>query len=122
MPYPLFDRSRLQIRPLAAREHDLNLSVILPLNAPLPPYEHEAVPVLGERLAQARRDGRARILLMGAHVLRAGVSRYLIDLMERGLINHIGMNGAGPITAVPKLSITPPSSRVTVSARIRKSR
>jgi hypothetical protein len=97
MPYPLFDRSRLQIRPLAAREHDLNLSVILPLNSPLPPYEHEAVPVLGERLAQARRDGRARILLMGAHVLRAGVSRYLIDLMERGLINHIGMNGAGPI-------------------------
>jgi hypothetical protein len=97
MPYPLFDRSRLQIRPLAAREHDLNLSVILPLNAPLPPYEHEAVPVLGERLAQARRDGRARILLMGAHVLRAGVSRYLIDLMERGLIDHIGMNGAGPI-------------------------
>lgn len=34
---------------------------------------------------------------MGAHVLRAGVSRYLIDLMERGLIDHIAMNGAGPI-------------------------
>jgi hypothetical protein len=34
---------------------------------------------------------------MGAHVLRAGVARYLIDLMERGLISHIGMNGAGPI-------------------------
>ena len=97
MPYPLFDRSRLHIRPLAEREHDLNLSTILPLDAPLPPYEHEAVPVLGERLARARRDGRARILLMGAHVLRAGVSRYLIDLMERGLITHIGMNGAGPI-------------------------
>jgi hypothetical protein len=35
--------------------------------------------------------------MMGAHVLRAGVSRHLIDLMERGLINHIAMNGAGPI-------------------------
>jgi hypothetical protein len=34
---------------------------------------------------------------MGAHVLRAGVSRYLIDLMERGLLSHIAMNGAGPI-------------------------
>ena len=42
-------------------------------------------------------SGAARILLMGAHVLRAGVSRYLIDLMERGLITHIAMNGAGPI-------------------------
>lgn len=35
--------------------------------------------------------------MMGAHVLRAGVSRYLIDLMERGFITHIAMNGAGPI-------------------------
>jgi hypothetical protein len=33
---------------------------------------------------------------MGAHVLRAGVARHLIDLMERGLLNHIAMNGAGP--------------------------
>ncbi len=97
MPYPQFDRSRLRVRPLAERAHDLDLSCLLPLDAPLPPYEHEALPVLGARLAAARRDGRARILLMGAHVLRAGVSRHLIDLMERGLIDHVGMNGAGPI-------------------------
>jgi hypothetical protein len=37
------------------------------------------------------------MLLMGAHVIRAGVARQLIDLMERGLITHVGMNGAGPI-------------------------
>ena len=97
MPYPLFDRSRLRIRPLAERAHDLDLSVILPLDAPLAEFEHEALPVLGQRLAAARRDGRARILLMGAHVLRAGVARYLIDLMERGLLTLVAMNGAGPI-------------------------
>src|SRR5450432_485077 len=34
---------------------------------------------------------------MGAHVLRAGVSRYLIDMMERGDLTQIAMNGAGPI-------------------------
>jgi hypothetical protein len=34
---------------------------------------------------------------MGAHVLRAGVSRFLIDFMQRKLITHIAMNGAGPI-------------------------
>ena len=45
----------------------------------------------------ARKVGAARILVMGAHVLRAGVQRHLIDLMERGLIDHIAMNGAGPI-------------------------
>jgi hypothetical protein len=97
MPYPTFDRSRLRIRPLSERRHDLDLSTILPLDAPLPPWDHPAMPLLGRRLAEARRTGSARILLMGAHVLRAGVSRYLIDLLERGFVNHLAMNGAGPI-------------------------
>jgi hypothetical protein len=97
MPYPLFDRSRLRVQPLAERQHDLDLSVLLPLDAALLPFENAALPVLGSRLAEARLCGSARILVMGAHVLRAGVSRYLIDLMERGLLDHIAMNGAGPI-------------------------
>ncbi len=70
---------------------------MLRLDASLPEFSHPALPELGHRLAVARTTGCARILLMGAHVLRAGVSRYLIDLMERGLIDHIAMNGAGPI-------------------------
>lgn len=97
MPFPAFDRSRLQIKPLAQRAHDLDLSAILPLEAELPDFDHPALAVLGQRMVEARQRGAASILLMGAHVLRAGVSRYLIDLMERGLITHIAMNGAGPI-------------------------
>jgi hypothetical protein len=97
MPYPLFDRSRLKIQPLARRQHDLDLSAVLPLDAPLPDFAHPALSVLGRRLVEARRRGAARLLLMGAHVLRAGVARYLIDLMERGLVTHLAMNGAGPI-------------------------
>src|SRR5262249_3154122 len=58
---------------------------------------HPAIPELGRRLAKAKQAGAARILIMGAHVIRAGVSRFLIDLMERGLLTHIAMNGAGPI-------------------------
>jgi hypothetical protein len=97
MPYPAFDRAKLLIKPLAQRQHDLDLSVMLPLDAPIPAFDHPAVPVLGQRLAAARRNGSARLLLMGAHVLRAGVARFLIDMMERGLITHVAMNGAGPI-------------------------
>src|SRR5689334_22495133 len=97
MPFPAFDRSRLRIQPLAQRRHDLDLSVLLPLSAAGSGLDHPNLPVLGQRLVEARRQGRARILLMGAHVLRDGVARFLIDLMERGLISHIAMNGAGPI-------------------------
>ena len=49
------------------------------------------------RLAAAKSAGAARILMMGAHVLRAGVNRHIIDLVERGFLDHIAMNGAGAI-------------------------
>jgi hypothetical protein len=97
MPYPAFDRSRLRLQPLSRRQHDLDLSALLPLDAALLPFSHPALGTLGRRLIEARQKGRARMLLMGAHVLRAGVAHYLIDLMERGLVGHIAMNGAGPI-------------------------
>jgi hypothetical protein len=97
MPYPLFDRSRLRLQPLSRRQHDLRLSDMLSLDAPLVEFGHPALPILGERLAAARHSGAARILIMGAHVVRAGVAHHLIDLMERGLFSHLAMNGAGPI-------------------------
>lgn len=97
MAYPAFDRSRLTVKPLAERVHDLDLSVILPLDAELEPFHDPALPQIAARMLEAKRNDRACILVMGAHVLRAGVSRFLIDWMERGLVTHVAMNGAGPI-------------------------
>lgn len=100
MPFPQFDRSKLIIKPLAERKHDLAHESLLALDELPPPLEEAAMrdlAVLGERLVKARERGAAVLILMGAHVIRAGVARQLIDLMERGLVTHIGMNGAGPI-------------------------
>jgi hypothetical protein len=97
MSFPTFDRSKLKIRPLADRHHDLDLSDLLPLEGPVTAFSHPALPSLAKQLHEAKRNNRARILMMGAHVLRAGVARFLIDMMQRGWIDHIAMNGAGPI-------------------------
>jgi hypothetical protein len=75
----------------------MDLSRVLPLDAPLPAFDHPAIPTLAQRMVAARERGAAVILMMGAHVLRAGVSHFLIDLMRRGLVTHVAMNGAGPI-------------------------
>jgi hypothetical protein len=48
-------------------------------------------------LWDARETATARVLMMGAHVLRSGVQRYIIDMMERGFISCVAMNGAGVI-------------------------
>ncbi len=92
--YELFDRSRLRLKPLAERIHDLHLEHWLSLGDPTPPFSHPDLAAVARRIEQARDAGAARILMMGAHVLRAGVNRHIIDLIERGLVDHIAVNGA----------------------------
>jgi hypothetical protein len=95
--YPLFDRSRLLVKPLAERAHDLVLENWLSLDAETPAFDEARLAAAAAALKAAQAAGSARILMMGAHVLRAGVNRHLIDLLERGFIDHVAMNGAGAI-------------------------
>ncbi len=97
MPFPQFDRSKLIIEPLDLREHDMSIADILPLNAPIEPMDDPYMSQVSGRIRAARERGSAVILIMGAHVIRRGNSRFIIDLMERGIITHVAMNGAGPI-------------------------
>lgn len=95
--YQTFDRSRLKIQPLAERVNNLTLEHWMELDDATPPFEHEDLSNVAARLVHARESGAARVLMMGAHVIRAGVNRHIIDLMERGFIDHVAMNGAGAI-------------------------
>jgi len=88
----VFDRTRLRLQPLARRAHDLDLTALQPLGGDGPvPDDLNAV---ATRIRAARAAGRPVILMMGAHVLRAGVQHCLIDLLERGLVSLVAMNGA----------------------------
>ena len=95
--YAEFDRSRLIVKPLADRIHELHADHWLALEDAPVTYEHPQLDELASRVVRARERGAARILMMGAHVLRAGVNRQIIDLVECGAIDHIAMNGAGAI-------------------------
>ncbi len=45
-------------------------------------------------ILEARRRGKPVILGMGAHVIKVGLSPILVDLLERGLVTALAMNGA----------------------------
>ena len=96
MPYPTFDRTRLKLRPLSEREHDMTLAEVLELDD-LPPFNDPRLDQVAERVARAHQAGGPVILMMGAHVIKRGLSRFVIDLMTRGVLTHVAMNGAGPI-------------------------
>jgi hypothetical protein len=95
--YQLFDRSRLRVKPLAERVNDLQLDHWLGLDDPAPEFQHPDLRKVAARLVRAQSAGAARVMMIGAHVIRAGVNSHVIDLMERGFIDHIAMNGAGAI-------------------------
>ena len=57
----------------------------------------EVVKMLGEFLTRSRTGDTARIVLTGGHLIKAGLSLYLIDLIERGVITHVATNGAALI-------------------------
>jgi len=48
-------------------------------------------------IVHATRNKRAVVVMLGGHVVKTGVAPLLIDLMERGVITHVAMNGSGAI-------------------------
>ena len=95
--YQSFDRTQLLIKPLSERKNDMDLNYVLKLDEPAPEFSHPQLKTVAQRLVAARDKGAARILMMGAHVIKAGASRHVIDLIERGYLTHVAMNGAGSI-------------------------
>lgn len=91
----IFDRSRLRVLPLSERKHDADLGVIMPL-APMPCHSAELATVAA-RVRAARDRGAAVVLMLGAHALKTGVQRYVIDLMEKGWVSCVALNGAGVV-------------------------
>jgi hypothetical protein len=107
-PYEEFDLSGVRTYPLASRTSKANAVDFA--KAPVPGQTVaafvEALPdilagadfkAVVAALRAARESHRGIIWGMGAHVIKTGVSPVLIDLMERGFVSALAMNGAGVI-------------------------
>lgn len=95
--YDLFDRSEILLQPIDMRGHDLLANDCLPLAEPSPELQHADFALLVVAIEDARRHNRPVIAMIGGHVIKLGLSRFLIDLIERKIITHIATNGAGII-------------------------
>ena len=56
MPYPMFDRSRLCVKPLAERVHDMKLADVLALDAAVPECNDLQLLHIAERITRAREN------------------------------------------------------------------
>lgn len=95
---PIFDRKKLDIKPLSNRKHDIDVSVVRSLDTDIKELRvDERIKEVASRIITAKANKSAIILFIGGHVIRSGVQKYLIDLMENGYISCLATNGAGII-------------------------
>jgi len=52
---------------------------------------------VAQAVVRARQKGKPVILMMGAHVIKCGLSPLVVDLIRRRLVTAVAMNGAGVI-------------------------
>lgn len=52
---------------------------------------------LRDHIVRMHREGRTLAVALGGHVIKTGCAPYLIDLIERGVISAIAMNGSAAI-------------------------
>jgi hypothetical protein len=50
-----------------------------------------------DRVVTAHRTKRPGVVVCGGHVVKVGVSPCLVTLMERGVVTHLGLNGAAAL-------------------------
>ncbi|MDR6552234.1 hypothetical protein [Paenibacillus qinlingensis] len=73
-----------------------------PFADPLPDWQiskrmQEQFDALIESIVLARAAGRPVIWSMGAHVIKNGLSRYIIEMVRAGILTHVSGNGATSI-------------------------
>jgi len=102
------DRSRLRTVSATGRASKVNTADFarpVPADASFPTF-FDSLPrilkaadlhALAATTAQAHRDGRGIVWGMGGHVIKVGLAPLLADLMERGLVTSLLMNGSAAI-------------------------
>ncbi|MBN2376787.1 MAG: hypothetical protein JXD22_10315 [Sedimentisphaerales bacterium] len=106
--YPPIDVSKLSTFPTAQRQHKVDLGALAKLpekGATMEEFFGSLPDFLGARqlqqlaevIAAAVKKGRPVFFAMGAHVIKVGCSPIIIDLMRRGMLSGIALNGAGGI-------------------------
>lgn len=102
------DLKQVRTYPLKRRKSKVaaaSLARVLPPNAGIGEFLAALPDVLAARdlrtiattIARRHRQGRLVILGMGAHPIKVGLSPLIIDLMRRGIVSAVAMNGAAII-------------------------
>jgi len=87
--------NKIKCYPIKERKNKFKLEDMLPLDSDI--IENREIEELAARIVKAKKIGAKVIIMIGGAVIKTGCSRILIDLIDRGIIDHIAMNGGASI-------------------------
>ncbi len=85
--------SRIKTYSIHRRKNIVTLNDFANITIPTK-FHHPDMPKIANKVIKAKKTNSQIILMCGAHVVKTGQTPYIIDLMKRGLITHIAVNGA----------------------------
>ncbi len=101
MPYPQFDRTKLDVKPLSERYNKVNIERDQIPVTQKPANDSEIFRIIvndtAERIIKAKENNAPVMLTMGAHTIKNCMAPTIIKLMEDGWLTHLATNGAGII-------------------------
>lgn len=93
----MLDFNKIKTYPIKNRKNKFNIRDIIPLEKSGILSYNKDLEYLVESIKKARKDDEQFILMMGAHLIKLGLSNFIIDLMQKKYITHTAMNGASSI-------------------------
>ena len=108
MHFPPLDFSKIRTYPVAHRPNKVNADSFAKPHQPHSSFRNFLASLpdflavsdfrkIVDAIANAVRNQRPVVLMMGAHSIKVGLNPIFIDAMQRGLIHAVAFNGAGAI-------------------------
>ncbi len=89
----MVDFSKIKTYSINDRQNKFKIADVIPLNHDIL-ISDENLNCIADDMVEARSGGDKNIIMLGGAVIKVGCSAVLIDLMKRGFIHHIAVNGA----------------------------
>ncbi|MBN2557438.1 MAG: hypothetical protein JXB33_01645 [Clostridia bacterium] len=95
MKYKTLDFSKIKTWSVKGRYDLVRIdNMASPATDPVPNWSNPDFDDLCDRVRKARASGSPVIFSMGGHVIKSGLSRYIIEMMKNGTITHVSGNGS----------------------------
>jgi deoxyhypusine synthase len=91
------DFSKIKTYSIEERAHKESATKFPNLEDKIKIFQDKNLEKLAKSIIKAKKNKNKITFMMGGHVVKTGMSKYIVDLMKKGYVNHIAMNGSTSI-------------------------